>query len=339
MALLQLYSINVKRSSPDGNTSLMHRSLRALMAATIFALPLLTSCDKIKEKFRAGPDLRWSADSALLANRPKVIFRLVPDGDTAMLIAPIATMGTQGVRPLHMAGRGWRAFDLEFLQSTSTIHAIRFGKVVDAFEARRGYWEPVPIDTAFRCQGGSPIPWGFARVNDRSVRLASNAVPTPLKYPAQLSPAELDEAIEAIPLIIAPSVAGISSSLLPRYERRVYQVPSASGPNPTVVVTYDDPEITPDSVVSFGERPRHFIVVLDKGEYGYKPSWTYKSLGNPRRDVHRLTFLDYMDTNGDGLAELFFGLRDAPSNRFTMIMRFETDAWRETLTYRGQFCE
>ena len=168
------------------------------------------------------------------------------------------------------------------------------------------------------------------------MQLATSVPPTPLKYPNELSAAELQEAIDLVPLLIAPT-AGISTSQLQRYERRIFQVPSGSGPNPSIVLEFDDPEVPPDSVPSMGERPRHLIVVLDKGVYGYKPSWTYKSLGN-RKDQVRLKFLDFVDTNGDGLVELFFGARVEALPRFTRVLKFETDVWRETLTYQGNDC-
>lgn len=310
-------------------------SLRHLLVAAVVTLPTLVACDKVKAAIRPGPDTRWLSDSALLASEPQVIFRVMPDGDTAKRVVPIATIGSQGLRELRMGARGWRAFDLNYLQSSANVVPLRRGRQADVLVAHRGFWEPMPRDTV-RCQ--VPVPVGYARVTDEQVTLATSGPPTPLKYPGELSPAELQQAISTVPQLIAPTL-GISTSILPRYERRVYQVPSGSGPNPTVVIVYDDPEVVADSIPVMGERPRHFIVVLDKGVYGYKPSWTYKSLGNRNDPNPRLRFLDFADVNGDGMMELFFGLRDYPEERYTKIMRFETDAWREALLHLGRRCQ
>jgi hypothetical protein len=298
-------------------------------------LPTLSGCEKVKASVRAGPDMQWVNDSAFLANKPGVVFRLVPFGDTLMRVVPVASIGAQGARNIRLGNRGWRAFDLTYLQSSVPLHAVRRGRPADGIVTHRGYWEPSPGDSAITgC--AALFPTGYARVSDSHLQLASSVPPTPLKFPQELASAELQEAIDLVPLLIAPT-AGISTSQLQRYERRIFQVPSASGANPSIVLEFDDPEVPPDSVQPMGERPRHLIVVLDKGVYGYKPSWTYKSLGN-RKDKVRLRYLDAIDTNGDGLVELFFGARIAAAPRFTVILKFETDVWRETLTFQGNPC-
>jgi hypothetical protein len=271
----------------------------------------------------------------LLANKPGVVFRLVPFNDSLVRVVPVASIGAQGARNIRMGNRGWRAFDLTYLQSDAPLHAVRRGRTTEGIARHRGYWEPSPLDSLLTgC--AAMFPTGFARLSDSQLQLASSVPTTPLKYPQELSEGELQKAIDLVPLLIAPT-AGISTSQLQRYERRVFQVPSGSGPNPSIVLEFDDPEVPPDSVQPMGERPRHLIVVLDKGVYGYKPSWTYKSLGN-RKDKVRLRFLDYVDVNGDGLAELFFGARIATAPRFTMMLKFETDVWRESYTFPGGEC-
>ncbi len=308
---------------------------RVSATAALLLLPALASCDRIKEAVSAGeaPDVRWQGDSTLLASRPNIVFRIVPSGDTAAMIVPMATMSPSGARELRLSRRGWAAFDLSYLQSSSPIIVTRNGKATTDLRSHRGFYEPTALDTSLvnACRPGTPIPFAFGRLSGSMPTLATSGPPTPLKYTSSLNADELREALEAIPLLIAPP-AGIATSQLQRYERRVHQVPSAAGEHPTIIVSYDDPEVPADSLVPMTERPRHFLVVLDKGIYGYKPSWTYKSLGNSR-DVPRLQFLDALDVNGDGLVELFFGIRGEPRLRNTRVLRYDADAWREVMSY------
>ncbi len=307
---------------------------RLLFLSGVFALPALTSCDRVKNALHpSGPDLRWQSDSTLLASDPGVVFRLVHDNDNNTLIFPIGTIGGSGARELKLSRRGWSAFDLKYLHSAAQVVVTRNGRATSDMLRHRGFWEPQALDTMLvrACRPGVPIPFALAEVRGNKAFIATNAPPVPLKYSAQISEGELRSALSAIPLLIAPTV-GISPTQLARYERRVSQVVSAAGPHPTLVVSYDDPIAAPDSLLPMTERPRQFIVVLDKGVYGYKPSWTYKTLGN-MRDVAPLRFLDALDVNGDGLVELFFGLRDAPNAINTRILRFETDAWRDMLEF------
>lgn len=310
-------------------------SVRHSLAAACLLVPALSGCERIKASVRAGPDLQWVNDSAFLENKPGVVFRLMPVNDTLAQVVPVASMGAQGARTIRMGDRGWRAFDLTYLQSDVPLHAVRRGRTSGGIASHRGFWEPSPRDTAKApCQ--ALFPTGYARISDRQLQLATSAPPTPLKHPNELSAGDLQEAIDIVPLLIAPT-SGISTSQLQRYERRVFQVPSGSGPNPSIVLEFDDPEVPPDSVQPMGERPRHLIVVLDRGVYGYKPTWTYKSLGN-RKDRPRLRFLDFLDVNGDGLVELFFGVRNPPEARGLVMLKFETDVWRETMEFPGQSC-
>jgi hypothetical protein len=82
------------------------------------------------------------------------------------------------------------------------------------------------------------------------------------------------------------------------------------------------------------QRPRQFIVALDKGVYGYRPSFTYSTLGNALTPP-RMRFLDYVDIDGDGKAEIFFGFLYAAGGSLTLdattVLRYDNEAWREVL--------
>jgi hypothetical protein len=125
--------------------------------------------------------------------------------------------------------------------------------------------------------------------------------------------------------------------MLPRYRRELYVAETGNGPRPTIVVVYDDPEVVADSVRQIGARPRHLVVVLDKGVFGYKPTFIYTTLGN-KRSPPRYRYLDHIDVDDDGTSELFFGLRSTGAPLYTIVLRYEADAWRERLRNERRRC-
>lgn len=298
----------------------MHRFPHKRTFVTAFLAGLsvvtLTSCDAIKERFRAQPDLKWQQDSTIIAGQPTLLFRIIPNSDTAAWAVPIATIGAQGFHQLDLGRRGRRLLDLEYMHSGSPLIGVHQGRQTPGVSLIRGMWEPTPLDTSLNCTAA------FARLTNRNIHLATNKPPAPLTYSGQLGAAELQAELNKIPLLIAPTV-GIATSMLQRYERTVHQVESGSGPSPSIVVVYNDPEVVADSVPEMGERPRHFVVILDKGTFGYRPSFTFKSVGKERSP--RLRFLDYMDVTGDGMAEIIFGYQWP---QLVQILKFEAEAWR-----------
>jgi hypothetical protein len=92
-----------------------------------------------------------------------------------------------------------------------------------------------------------------------------------------------------------------------------------------------------DSVRPIGQRPRQLIVVLNQGVYGYKPTFTYSTLGN-KLSPPRYRYLDHFDVDGDGTSELFFGLTIQGAPLYTIVLRYDTDAWRELLRNERQRC-
>ena len=151
-----------------------------------------------------------------------------------------------------------------------------------------------------------------------------------------LSAGELQSALSLIPTLLAPA-AGIAMSMLPRYKREIYVAETGNGSHPTIVAVYDDPEVVPDSILRMRARPRHMVIVMDKGVYGYRATFRYTTLGD-KRSPPRYRYLDHIDVDGDGKSELFFGLMLKGAPLYTIVMRFEADAWRELLRNQRQRC-
>lgn len=289
--------------------------------------------DRVRNALNADPgDPVWQGDSSLLATRPEVVFRVTRDS-AGPRIVPLATMGPQGFRLLTLSDRGWRSFDLDYLHAGKTLTPYRGGRALAPVTATRGMWEGAPLDTIRGCS--IILPGALASIPD-GVELFTSVKRPPLKPVTPLSAGELQTAIDAIPTLIAPA-AGISMSMLPRYRREVYVAETGNGPRPTIVVVYDDPEVVADSVRQMGARPRHLVVVLDKGVYGYKPTFTYSTLGN-KLSPPRYRYLDHIDVDDDGKSELFFGLKVAGAPLYTIVLRFEAEAWRELLRNERQRC-
>ena len=306
-----------------------------------------TGCDRVKNALRSpagGGDPRWTGDSTLLASKADFLFRVRrTKGDVR--VVPIATLGAQGFRPLYFSSRGWRAFDVQYLQSGSKLTAYRGGRATGEVAMQRGMWEPpsAPLDTIQGCP--SVVPSARAAVGD-GIGLLTNGAPPPLKPVKPLSAGELQAALATVPTLVAPT-SGVSGSMLSKYRRVVHVVNSGTSSSPSIVLVYDDPEQLPDSVAPIAQRPRHLVVVLDRGVYGYRPTFTYSTAGNAHQNSPpRYYFIDYIDVDGDGRAELFFGSDDrrilsalpVPA-LYTVVLRFENEAWREMLRYDGSPCQ
>lgn len=295
-----------------------------------------TGCDRVKRSLRPdNSDPRWQGDSALLAAKPEFLFRMLRDS-TGERVFPMATVGSLGFRPIAFGDRGWRAFDLLYLQKGTRLTSYHEGVATGATEMTRGMWDPPtdPLDTLPGCP--VVVPSGKATVSQNTWLLTSGKRP-PLKPVTPLSSAELQAALSTVSTLVAPT-SGIAGAILAKYRREVFVVASGIGSRPSIVVLYDDPESLSDTVASIAQRPRQLVVVLDRGVYGFRPSYTFTTLGN-RRAAPRIRFLDYLDVDGDGRAELFFGLRNPRPQLYTIVLRFENENWREILRFEGNRCQ
>lgn len=321
-------NIRVKLSRP---TAVPRARLRLACAAIPLALALLgTACndtrDRVQNALKADKgDPVWQGDSTLLATHPEVLFRVTRDS-TGARVVPIATVGANGFRLLTLGNRGWRSFDLEYLFAGKTLIPLHDGRALPQVASTRGMWEGAALDTINGCS--ILVPGGLVPIPD-SIQFLSSGTRSPLKPGKSLSADELQKAIDGIEALIAPSV-GISLSMLPRYQRLIRVVETGNGPMPSIVVVLNDPEVAPDTVPKMGARPRQLVVVLDQGVYGYKPTFTYSTLGN-QSTPPRYTYLDHLDIDDDGKSELFFGLELKGAPLYTIVLRFESEAWREVL--------
>ena len=312
---------------------------RAVIGALVVCILGASGCDRIRDTLRppgGGGDPRWTGDSTLLASKPEILFRVRRLNGNERIV-PIATLGSHGFRPLYFSSRGWRAFDLEYLQKGSRLTTYRAGHASGSAEMLRGMWEPpsAPLDTHSTC--GSVVPVAKA-VMGNGVTLLTSGTRPPLKPVRALAASELQAALGTVPTLIAPA-SGISGARLLKFKREVYVVNSATSSSPTIVIVYNDPALLADSVAPIAERPRHLVVVLDRGVYGYRPTFTYASAGN-RKSLPRYHFIDYLDVDDDGRAELFFGMTDPRvPPLYTVVLRFENEAWRELLRYDGNPCQ
>jgi len=308
-------------------------ALRALPLGLVFLAAACETTEKVKNALKADQgDPVWQGDSTLLATHPEVLFRVTRDS-AGPRIVPLATMGPKGFRLLTLSDRGWRSFDLEYLFAGTSLTPYRGGRALASVTTTRGMWEGAPLDTIRGCS--ILLPGALASLPD-GVEFFTSGERPPLKPVTPLSAGEVQTAIDAIATLIAPA-AGISMSMLPRYQRKVYVAETGNGPRPTIVVVYDDPEVAADSVRPMGARPRHLVVVLDKGVYGYKPTFTYSTLGN-KLSPPRYRYLDHIDVDDDGKSELFFGLGIKGAPLYTIVLRFEVDAWHELLRNERQRC-
>lgn len=313
--------------------SVRSRRWAASLRVTLLASLLVASaCDQVKDAVKessliSGPkDTPWKRDSTLLAGRPSILLRAV-DTDKGRGVAPIAVIGSRGFRRLYMSPRGWRAFDLAYFTTGSQIKTLHDGQATSEIMITRSMWD---AGSQLDSLPGCPIliPAALAPVPAGVELLVAGDRPK-LNPVGALSAGELQEALARIPTLIAPS-SGIGTSMLSRYQRTVHVAATGSTPRPSIVVVYNDPQEVSDTLPPMGERPRQFVVVLDHGVYGYRPTFTFTTLGNALSPP-RLRFLDFVDVDADGKAELFFTHLRSKKYPMTKMLRYEAEAWREEL--------
>ncbi|MEQ1691203.1 MAG: hypothetical protein ABMA00_07960 [Gemmatimonas sp.] len=304
-------------------------------ALWVLAAPLAVTggCDQGKStpsggspNASANQESTWRADSTVLASKPTILFRTFAH-EKGRGIAPIATISDGGLRQLKLGNRGWRAFDVAYLHEGNTLDAVRDGRASGTVRLTRGMWESSgQLDSIPRCR---LIPTGLSDA-PASIALALAGARPALKPTAPLSSDELQEALHKAPLLIAPS-NGVPIGLLSRYRREVHVMATGVTSRPSILVIYNDPEKVSDKLHPIGQRPRHLVTVLDKGLYGYRTSFEFSTLGNAQTEP-RMTFLDYVDVDGDGKAELFFGFKYRHIEQqldATKAYHYENDRWKE----------
>jgi hypothetical protein len=284
----------------------------------------LTGCDQLRSRlYPPQVDTSWQNDSTFLAQAPTVLFRTVRTAEGTRAV-PIASVGDRGVRTLSLSARGWRALDVQLLHAGKSFVPYRDGVALGPVTSARGMWEGTPLDSLPGCQ--QMLPAAAVSVPAGAELLTSGG--TPLRNPpGRLSEGELQEVLNVVTTLVAPSV-GVPMSQMAKYRRSVSVVGTGATASPTIVVTYEDPQELPDSATRLAERPRQVILVLDKGAYGYKPSLTLTDVSASRLSPRR-RFLGTLDADGDGRSELYFGLSDRiPRGELvTYSYRFSGDAW------------
>lgn len=320
-------------------------SRQRTIAVLAIAVATAIGCGRdsaVGRAFAGDPtESRWIRDSLLLAERPEILFRVLPDGGSAFVV-PLGTVGSDGLRQLKLSERGWRRVDAEYMHTGKTLTAYRSGRAAESIRMFRGMWQPgaAPLDT-LNCPVVIPMARAIltgANEGRAFAALATTGTRPPLTHTKTLSPTEISKAIENIGTLVAPS-SGIAPGQLSRYERRVVQIPTGINGSSTLLVEYNDPAPLPDSLKPFGERPRQFIVALDRGTYSYRSTYSFATVGSSQTPP-RLEFLDYLDVDDDGVPELFFGLRErALAPLYTLVLRYENEAWREIYRTVGNRCD
>jgi hypothetical protein len=304
---------------------------RVARAAVCLSLVSLGACERIKQRLAqesggGGGDAAWAADSAFLAPNPPTVFRVI-QGPQGRLAVPMGTMGALGFHRIQLTPRGWRAFDGQYLHGGNALSPVATGLAVGSAPMSRGYWEAGnTLDSLPGCK--VPVPAGVIDLKSNATLAVAHATPK-LKPVETASDAAVQSALSAIPTLIAPT-NGISVAMLATYRRQIYVLPTGATKSSSILVLYDDPQVASDTLAPMTQRPRQLVVVLDKSVYGYRPSYTFTTVGNAL-SAPRLRFLDMLDVDNDGTAELFFGFTFGQSFDGTFVLRYENDAWREML--------
>ena len=299
-----------------------------------------TACsrDRLKKLLGGDPrvDGKWKSDSTLMASKPEVLFTTFKTKN-GIEIAPIGTIGPRGFRNIRLGDRGWHAFDINYLGSGQTLEEYRDGRTIGPLTLKRGMWgDNAPaLDSIPGCE--IIVPSALATIPDGTHLFTLKKRPPLSMPPKPVSESEIAEALRETNMLVATK-KGIPIGTLPKYTRTVHRVNSGHGTKPTLVVMYDDPEIYPDTLLPDWQRPRHLVVFLDWAIWGYKATWTYATLGN-KGAPPRFRYLDYIDVNDDGKAEVLFGVQNATDPLFTIIVRRDPPLWIEETRQKGRRCQ
>lgn len=301
-------------------------SARTLCAAAVTVLALC-GCEKVKSRLYAdnGPpvDEAWKRDSAFVALEPRILFRAVRVGDQNLLM-PIAVLANSNLRTLRMSKRGWNYLDLTALNSKQSVTPVQNGMAAAPAQIRQRMWENAsqPLDTLTGCSNMIPV-IKAAMPAGSELAVINYKLPTDMKT---LSASEIEAALSGIPNLVAPTV-GIKAAQLARYKRNVQQVLRRDAP-PAVLAEYHDESGVTDTGTVAARRPRHLVVVMEKGVYGYRAAWNYATTG-AESDRPVLRFLDSFDVDGDGKSELFFSVPVPDGNSYTFLFQQKHDSWVE----------
>ena len=318
--------------------NLLHilRRLRAVPTGAMAMCALsLAACDAVKGKlYPEVVDRGWQSDSTLLAASPAVLMRVVRSKEGTRAV-PLATIDGTGVHTLSLTPRGWRALDVQMLHEGRRFVPYRGSEPLGTIVSRRGMWEGPTLDSLPGCS--QMLPAAAVSVPDGVELLTSGSTALPGRSNG-LANGELERVLSVVSTLVAPS-AGVPMSKMSRYRRTVQVVGTGATASPTIVVTYSDPQELPAGASRMAERPRQLVLVLDKGAYGYRPSLTLADVSAARLAPRR-RFLGALDTNGDGRAELFFGLGEniERGELATFSYRFSGDAWIADWEYRRTRC-
>jgi hypothetical protein len=300
--------------------------LRGLSVAAVTVLAF-SGCEKLKTKLypkdEAVVDQSWIRDSVFVAKGPRLLFRVVKKGGEDLMI-PIAVLENSNLRALRMSKRGWTYLDIMAFREGKSLIPVMSGLAGPPTKISQGMWEnaAAPLDSLRGCPNviplvKLPLPAGA------ELAVLNYTLPTGLKT---LSPGEVDYALSGVPQLVAPTI-GIGASQLARYTRNVRQILRKDG-DPAVLAEYHDESEIRDTGAVAARRPRHLIVIMEKGVYGYRPGWVYHSTG-ALNDRPALRFLDSMDIDGDGKSELFFGVTVPDGGSYTLAFRQRNDSWFE----------
>ncbi|MEO7359189.1 MAG: hypothetical protein ABI120_02590 [Gemmatimonadaceae bacterium] len=298
-------------------------------AAPVMAL-LAVGCkgmrDNLDSKLYATADESgWTRDSTLVSSKPAVLFRVFRKG-SSQYIFPIALLSKSAPSTLRLTTkRGWGLFDINLLFEGNVVTPVQNGAAGAPLKTLRGMWEipTIPLDTLPGCTGAT-LPMGLVSVPASTELVVANyKLPTGMKL---LSPGELQDAIRDVPLLVLPTVQ-ISSNQLGEFSRLVRQIPRA-GADPAILLEYHNESKLTDTSVVGQRRPKHVVIVLEKGVYGYRPSWVYKTTGKAN-DLPVLRLLDVLDSDMDGRAEIFFQVKVSPVDSFVLAFREGNDTWTE----------
>jgi hypothetical protein len=292
-----------------------------------------TGCDRVRELAANGggappssdpATAQWRTDSTFLANGPGMLFRVVRS-ETGTRAIPLTRLGRDfGV--LGLGPRGWRAFDVAYLYGGRPFTPLRTGTPLPAITSRRGMWEGDPLDSLPGCR--FLLPGADVTVPDGVELLVAGRPPRFLPA-AALSAAAVDDALQTLTTLVAPS-AGIGMAALRQFRRTLHVVPAGASGRPALLALYQDPRPLPDSTDRLTLSPRFLAVLLEPGAYGFRAAWQYSTQGVPGAPP-ALEFLGYLDADGDGGTELFFGAADARVPLHLLVLRHDGTRWVESM--------
>jgi hypothetical protein len=307
------------------------------MRATAIILGIVVAaagCDKTAPPEDRGP----SASTLDLSTKPEIVFQVFGERGDPRLV-PIAAVVGNALVPLDLTPADWARFDSLYFSPGTTYPAVRRGRVTGSVTVRQGMFSSgTPLYTLPGC--ANPLPMAAATLDDPgagefTVELfALTRAGERAATPAPVAP-ESTLAVARRIGAAAGAEVDLDGETLAALDFRSEALFTGASAAPTILAAYLDP-LGGDEGSGKGNTANLLVLAELRGD-AYTQAYLH-ALNGEATGVEFRRFVDIVDVNGDGVAEVFLeGWRFA-GDAAPIALSWRGEAWVESFRGRGNWC-